>query len=44
MNDGIDTYAKCKQTVSVYFIDIETIKRLRHKHYELDQSLNKKET
>ena len=29
MNDGIDTYAKCKQTVSVYVIDIETIKRLR---------------
>jgi len=36
MNDGIDTDAKCKTTVSVYYMHINTIKAMRLKHYELD--------
>ena len=36
MNDGIDTDAKCKTAVSVFVMTIDTVKRLRQKHYELD--------
>jgi hypothetical protein len=43
MNDGIDTDAKCKTTVSVFYIHINTIKYLRQKHLELDQALTKLE-
>ena len=43
MNDGIDTDAKCKTTVSVFFIDINKVKYLRQKHVELGQALTKLE-
>jgi hypothetical protein len=43
MNDGIDTDAKCKTTVSIFYININTIKYLRQKHIELDQALTKLE-
>uniref|UniRef100_A0A7S3CT47 Cyclic nucleotide-binding domain-containing protein n=1 Tax=Strombidium rassoulzadegani TaxID=1082188 RepID=A0A7S3CT47_9SPIT len=43
MNDGIDTDAKCKSTVSFFCIDINKIKYLRQKHIELDQALTKQE-
>ena len=29
MNDGIDTDAKCRTSVSIFFIDIEKIKYMR---------------
>jgi CRP-like cAMP-binding protein len=43
MNDGIDTDAKCKSPVGVYYIHLETVKRMRQKHYELDKALERKE-
>ena len=43
MNDGIDTDARCKTPVSLYYINIQTIKYLRQKHIELDQALLKQE-
>lgn len=43
MNDGIDTDAKCKTPVSVFIMTIETVKRLRQKHYALDVALTDKE-
>ena len=36
MNDGIDTDAKCKTTVTVYFIEIDIINNMRYKYSELD--------
>ena len=36
MNDGIDTDAKCKTSVSFFWIHINTINFLRQKHIELD--------
>ena len=32
LNDGIDTDAKCKTIVTVYYINIDTVKFLRKKH------------
>jgi len=43
LNDGIDTNAKCKDTVSIYYIDIETIKQLRSKYIAFDTSLENQE-
>jgi CRP-like cAMP-binding protein len=43
LNDGIDTNAKCKETVSIYYIDIETIKHLRQKYQEFDRALENQE-
>lgn len=39
LNDGIDTDAKCKTVVTVYLMDIETVKKLRKKHLSLDRAL-----
>ena len=41
MNDGIDTNAYCRTTVTVYCLNVHSINRLRKKHEELDQALNK---
>jgi CRP-like cAMP-binding protein len=43
MNDGIDTDAKCRTAISVYYITIQDIKYLRQKHMQLDQMLTKQE-
>ena len=43
LNDGIDTDAKCKTTVTCYSMDIETVKLLRKKYTHLDQALTKVE-
>ena len=43
MNDGIDTDAKCKETVSLFYININTIKKMRQKHYVLDEALTAQE-
>jgi len=32
MNDGIDTDALCKSSVSVFYMHIDTVKHLRTKH------------
>lgn len=39
MNDDIDTDAKCKTTVSLYYININTVEQLRMKHIELHEAL-----
>ena len=39
MNDDIDTDARCKTTVSLYYIDINTVEQLRQKHIELHEAL-----
>ena len=36
MNDGIDTDAKCKTTVSVFYINISVINNMRQRYIELD--------
>ena len=36
LNDGIDTDAKCRTAVTVYYITIDTVKLLREKHQSLD--------
>ena len=43
MNDGIDTNAYCRTSVSVYSLNIQQITILRQKHVELDDALNKLE-
>lgn len=43
LNDGIDTNAKCRDTVSIYYIHIDTIKQLRAKYITLDQALESQE-
>ena len=32
MNDGIDTDAKCKTTVTVFYVDINIINTMRNKY------------
>ena len=43
MNDGIDTDARCKTSVSLYYIDINTVEQLRSKHNELHEALIQQE-
>lgn len=43
MKDGIDTDAICTTSVSVFYIHIDTINRMRQKHYDLDKALERKE-
>jgi hypothetical protein len=43
MRDGVDTNAVCRTTVSIYYIDINTINNLRSKYIELDQALQSQE-
>lgn len=43
MKDGIDTDAICTTSVSLFFIHIDTINRMRQKHYDLDKALERKE-
>jgi len=43
MNDGIDTDARCKTSVSFYYIDINTVEQLRSKHNELHEALIQQE-
>lgn len=43
MNDGIDTDAKCKTAVSLYYMNISTLENLRKKHNELDEALSYQE-
>ena len=43
LNDGIDTNARCQETVSIYYIDIETIKQLRQKYPAFDTALENQE-
>lgn len=39
MNDDIDTDARCKSTVTLFYIDIAQIKKLRQRHMELETAL-----
>lgn len=39
MNDTLDTNARCKTSVSLYFMNIKTLENLRTKHNELDEAL-----
>ena len=39
MNDGIDTNAVCRNTVSIYYIHINSINAIRQKYIELDNAL-----
>lgn len=43
LDDGIDTDAKCKTIVTAYYMDIETVKRLRKRFIELDKALTRVE-
>ena len=43
LNDGIDTDAKCKSIVTCYYMDIDTVNKLRKKHIYLDRALTKVE-
>lgn len=43
MKDGIDTDAVCITSVSLFYIHIDTINRMRQKHYDLDKALERKE-
>jgi CRP-like cAMP-binding protein len=43
MDDGIDTDAVCRKPVTLYYIEIETVNRLRKKHPDLDEKLLKHE-
>jgi signal-transduction protein with cAMP-binding, CBS, and nucleotidyltransferase domain len=43
LDDGIDTDAKCKTIVTAYYMDIETVKRLRRRFIELDKALTRVE-
>jgi hypothetical protein len=43
MKDGIDTDAVCQTSVSMFYIHIDTINRMRQKHYDLDKALERKE-
>ena len=43
MKDGIDTDAVCITAVSMFYIHIDTINRMRQKHYDLDKALERKE-
>lgn len=43
MKDGIDTDAICKTSVSVFSIHIDTIMKMRQRHYDLNKALEKKE-
>lgn len=43
MSDGIDTDAICLTAVTAFSISIDTLSRMRQKHYDLDKDLEKKE-
>lgn len=43
MNDSLDTNARCKTSVSLYFMNIKTLENLRTKHNELDEALYSQE-
>lgn len=43
LDDGIDTDAKCKTIVTCYYMDIDTVKRLRKRYQALDRALTKVE-
>lgn len=43
MNDGIDTNAWCRTSVSVYHLNIDQMNNLRQKHVELDTALTQTE-
>jgi len=43
MKDGIDTDAVCTTSLSMFYIHIDTINRMRQKHYDLDKALERKE-
>ena len=39
MSDGIDTDAKCKTTVTVFYIEIDVINAMRYKYKDFDEAL-----
>lgn len=43
MNDDMDSDARCRQNVTVFYMNIDTLKTIRTKYIELDHALDKHE-
>ena len=43
MNDEMDTDAKCATNVTVFYLSVENLRKLRSRHIELDKAIDKHE-